>query len=127
MRLREPRKRASVEVSDEQDERRATSHNSSSTIELSTFQDDVECLIHIAAQLFSAIEAQIHVIERDLLSTLDEDLWYVGRNTFKDQLIQSARSLDTSVRQIADHLQTVDRRVSAMKFEPAAAVSMSAH
>jgi len=100
--------------------------DSSNTMELLTLQDDVEFLIHIAAKLRSAIETQIHVIERNLLSTLDEDLGYVGRNVFKDQLIQSARSLDTSLRQIADHLQTGDRRANTGVRGPVSA-PMSAH
>jgi hypothetical protein len=72
--------------------------------EYSTIQDDVERLIEIAAQLFSALERQIHGIEVDLLSTLGENLWSGERTVFKEQLIQTATNLDTSLRTVAEHL-----------------------
>jgi hypothetical protein len=67
-------------------------------------RDDVERLIQIAAQLFSAIERQIHSIESDLMFTQGEEARLRGQTVFKEQLIRSAISLDASLRDIVLHL-----------------------
>lgn len=88
----------------------ALSSATETNVQLTAFQDHVERLIHIAAQLFTAIERQIQAIERDLLSTLDEDLWIIGRTVFKEQLIQSSLDLDSSLQLIANHLGPAEAR-----------------
>jgi hypothetical protein len=72
--------------------------------EFTTIQDDVERLIEIAAQLFSAIERQIHDIESDLRPALGEEIWMSERTIFKERLIQSAQHLDRSLQDITKHL-----------------------
>jgi len=72
--------------------------------EFTTIQDDVERLIEIAAQLFSAIERQIHDIESDLRPALGEEIWMSERTIFKERLIQSAQHLDHSLQEITKHL-----------------------
>jgi hypothetical protein len=72
--------------------------------EFTTIQDDVERLIEIAAQLFSAIERQIRDIESDLLPTSGEGIWRSERTIFKERLIQSAQHLDQSLQEITKHL-----------------------
>jgi hypothetical protein len=80
------------------------SPNESLHQEFTTIQDDVERLIEIAAQLFSAIERQIHDIEADLQPTLGEEIWMSERTIFKERLIQSAQHLDHSLQEITKHL-----------------------
>jgi hypothetical protein len=71
----------------------------------SSIQDDVERLIDIAAQLFSAIERQIHRIEQDLNYSAGGRVGEKnGHVVFKEQLIRSAASLDASLQQIVEHL-----------------------
>jgi hypothetical protein len=94
---------------------------------LTAFQDDVERLIHIAAKLFTAIERQIQAIERDLLSTLDEDHWFVGRTVFKEQLIRSSLELDSSLQQIANHLGPAQTRKIEENREAVRSSSTSTH
>jgi hypothetical protein len=72
--------------------------------EFTTIQDDVERLIHVAAQLFSAIERQIHDIESDLQPTVGEQIWQSERTIFKERLIQSAQDLEHSLQEITKHL-----------------------
>jgi hypothetical protein len=72
--------------------------------EFTTIQDDVERLIEIAAQLFSAIERQIHDIESDLRPTSGEAIWMSERTIFKERLILSAQHLDQSLQEITKHL-----------------------
>lgn len=68
-------------------------------------QDDVERLIEIAAQLFSAIERQIHLIEEELVTSCGETVRTFAHTAFKERLIRCAESLDTSVREIAVNLE----------------------
>ena len=77
---------------------------SNSQFDLTTIQGDVERLIDIAAQLFIAIEQQIHDIELDLTSTRGAVAWGHERMIFKEQLIRSSLNLDSSLHQIASHL-----------------------
>jgi hypothetical protein len=105
----------------------ALSSVTETNVQLTVFQDDVERLIHIAAKLFTAIERQIQAIERDLLSTLDEDLWFVGRTVFNEQLIQSSLELDSSLQQIANHLGPAKTRNIDDCREAARSSSMSTH
>lgn len=72
--------------------------------EFTTIQDDVERLIQVAAQLFSAIERQIHDIESDLLPREGEQIWLSERTIFKERLIQSAQDLEHSLQEITKHL-----------------------
>lgn len=66
--------------------------------------DDVERLIKIAAQLFGAIERQIHRIEDDLTFTSGKNMVAGGQTMFKEQLIRTAQALDASLQEIAQHL-----------------------
>jgi uncharacterized membrane protein YccC len=75
--------------------------------ENSPLHDDVERLIQIAAQLFAAIERQIHRIEDDLTFTSGKNMVAGGQTMFKEQLIRTAQALDASLQEIAQHL--VDR------------------
>jgi len=72
--------------------------------ETSPLHDDVERLIQIAAQLFAAIERQIHRIEDDLTFTSGKNLVAGGQTMFKEQLIRTAQALDASLQDIAQHL-----------------------
>jgi hypothetical protein len=69
-----------------------------------SIHDDVERLIQIAMQLFSAIERQIHNIEVDLMFARSEVTTLSSVTVFKEQLIRSATNLDTSLQEIARHL-----------------------
>jgi hypothetical protein len=72
--------------------------------ENSPLHDDVERLIQIAAQLFAAIERQIHRIEDDLSFTSGKNMVAGGQTMFKEQLIRTAQALDASLQEIAQHL-----------------------
>ncbi len=72
--------------------------------ENSPLHDDVERLIKIAAQLFAAIERQIHRIEDDLMFTSGQNIVAGGQTMFKEQLIRTAQALDNSLQEIALHL-----------------------
>jgi hypothetical protein len=67
-------------------------------------REDVEHLIHIAGQLFSAIERQIHAIEVDLTSTHSDVPSMNSALVFKEHLIRSATNLNASLQEIAHHL-----------------------
>lgn len=93
--------------SDEVDAERSLSRAetlSESRFDLTTIQGDVEQLIDIAAQLFAAIEQQIHDLELDLTSTRGAVAWGHERTMFKEQLIRSSLNLDSSLQTIANHL-----------------------
>jgi hypothetical protein len=70
----------------------------------SSMHDDVERLITIAGQLFSAIERQIHSIEQDLNYSQSERRPTKDQTVFKEQLIRTASSLHVSLNEIALHL-----------------------
>ena len=70
----------------------------------SSIHDDVERLIQIAAQLFGAIERQIHRIEEDLNFSQSERIAPSGHTVFKEQLIRTSSSLHASLNDIAAHL-----------------------
>jgi hypothetical protein len=72
--------------------------------ENSPLHDDVERLIQIAAQLFAAIQRQIHRIEDDLTFTSGKNMVAGGQTMFKEQLIRTAQALDALLRDIAMHL-----------------------
>jgi hypothetical protein len=74
-----------------------------------TLRDDVEHLLEIAGQLFSAIERQIHRIEDDLGLAYGEEARAYAQTVFKERLIHCAQSLDVSIQEIGLHLE---RRVS---------------
>ena|ERR1700692_1588145 len=67
-------------------------------------QDDVERLIEIAAQLFSAIERQIHLMEEELVIASAQVRTY-AQTVFKERLISCAENLDTSLQEIALNLE----------------------
>jgi hypothetical protein len=69
-----------------------------------SIREDVEHLIHIAAQLFSAIERQIHAIEVDLTSAQSDVPSINGALVFKEHLIRSATNLNASLQEITHHL-----------------------
>jgi hypothetical protein len=69
-----------------------------------SIREDVERLIHIAGQLFSAIERQIHAIEVDLTSTQSDVPSINGALVFKEHLIRSATNLNASLQEITHHL-----------------------
>jgi len=70
-----------------------------------SIQDDVERLIEIAAQLFSAIERQIHLMEEELVIACGEQVRTYAQTVFKERLISCAESLDTSLKEIALNLE----------------------
>ncbi|HVA52376.1 MAG TPA: hypothetical protein VNF05_02565 [Acidimicrobiales bacterium] len=79
-------------------------HMVGTQFENSPLHDDVEHLIQIAAQLFAAIERQIHRIEDDLMFTSGKNMVAGGQTMFKEQLIRTAQALDDSLKEIAMHL-----------------------
>ena len=72
-------------------------------------QDDVERLIDIAGELFSAIERQIHRIEQELVFAGGEEVRAYAQTIFKERLIRCAQSLELSIHDIAIH---IERRAS---------------
>ncbi|HEV3187498.1 MAG TPA: hypothetical protein VGZ04_05545 [Acidimicrobiales bacterium] len=79
-------------------------HLAETPFESSPFHDDVERLIQIAAQLFAAIERQIHRIEDDLTFGSGKNMLVGDQIMFKEQLIRTAQALDASLEEIARHL-----------------------
>ncbi len=74
-----------------------------------SLQDDVERLLDIAGQLFSAIERHIRRMEDELGRECGEEVRAQARTLFKERLIDCAESLDSSIRDIGLHL---DRRAN---------------
>jgi len=70
-----------------------------------SLQDDVERLLEIAGQLFSAIERQIHRIEEELVFSCGEQVRAYAQTVFKERLIRCAQSLDMSIQDIGLHLE----------------------
>jgi hypothetical protein len=70
-----------------------------------SLQDDVERLLEIAGQLFSAIERQIHRIEEELTFAGGEEVRAYAQTVFKERLINCAESLEMSIQEIGFHLQ----------------------
>jgi hypothetical protein len=68
-------------------------------------QDDVERLIGIACDLFSAIEHQIHRIEQELVFAGGEDVLAYAQTVFKERLIRCAQSLELSIHDIGFHVE----------------------
>jgi hypothetical protein len=68
-------------------------------------QDDVERLIDIAGELFSAIERQIHRIEEELVFACGEEVRAYAQTIFKERLIRCAQSLELSIRDVAVHIE----------------------
>jgi len=75
------------------------------TAEVGSLQDDVERLLEIAAQLFSAIERQIQRIAEDLVCACGEKVRAYAQSAFKERLVLCAESLDTSIHAIDLHLE----------------------
>jgi hypothetical protein len=80
-----------------------------------TLQDDVERLIGIAGQLFSAIERQIHSIEESLAVAYEEGGGAKGLTVLKEHLIQTALSLNQSLREISARLEERTERSSLLE------------
>ena len=70
-----------------------------------SLQDDVERLLDIAGQLFSAIERQIHRIEEELVFACGEQVREYAQTVFKERLIRCAQSLYMSIQDIGLHLE----------------------
>jgi hypothetical protein len=70
-----------------------------------TLQDDVEQLLEIAGQLFSAMERQIHCMEEELVRDCGEQVREYAQTVFKERLIQCAENLDTSIKKIDLNLE----------------------
>jgi hypothetical protein len=70
-----------------------------------SLHDDIERLIDIAAQLFSAIEVHIHHLEEVLTSSHGEGIASSTQTVFKEQLIRTAASLNASLCEVAIHLE----------------------
>jgi hypothetical protein len=68
-------------------------------------QDDVERLIEIAGELFSAIERQIHRIEEELVFAGGEAVLAYAQTVFKERLIRCAQSLELSIHDIGLHVE----------------------
>jgi hypothetical protein len=92
---------------------RDVSQDSPST-QSGSLQDDVERLIEIAAELFSAIERQIHLMEEELVTAYGEQVRPYAQTVFKERLISCAKNLDTSLQEIALNLErrSIDRSFS---------------
>jgi hypothetical protein len=76
-----------------------------------SLQDDVEQLLDIAGQLFSAMERQIHCMEEDLVRDCGEQVREYAQTVFKERLIRCAESLDVSIKKIDLNLE---RRASEL-------------
>jgi hypothetical protein len=70
-----------------------------------SLQDDVERLLGIAGRLFTAIEHEIHDIERGLALFGGDQVDANAHTLFKERLIQCAESLDVSIHDIGLHLE----------------------
>ena len=70
-----------------------------------SLQDDVERLLDVAGQLFSAIERQIHRIEEELVFACGEQVREYTQTVFKERLIRCAQSLNMSIQEIGFHLE----------------------
>ena len=70
-----------------------------------SLQDDVERLLDIAGQLFSAIERHIHRMEDELTRAGDQEVRARAQTVFKERLIRCAESLDVSIHEIGLHLE----------------------
>jgi hypothetical protein len=64
-------------------------------------QDNVERLLDIAGELFSAIECQIHRIEEELVFSGGEDVRRYAQTIFKERLIRCTESLNLSIQEIS--------------------------
>ncbi len=82
--------------------------------ESGSMQDDIERLIEIAAQLFSAIERQIHLMEEELVIASSQQARTNAQTVFKERLISCAESLDVSLQQIAQNLERRAREQSSL-------------
>ncbi len=89
---------------DEQGYLHDVSEQSPATTDVS-LQDDVERLLEIAGQLFSAIERQIHRIEEELVFAAGEQVREYAHTVFKERLINCAESLALSIKEIGLHLE----------------------
>jgi hypothetical protein len=79
-----------------------------------TLQEDVERLIAIAGQLFSAIERQIHSIEESLAVVVKEHGEATGQTVLKEHFIRVAANLNTSLQEIAVRLEERTERLSLL-------------
>jgi hypothetical protein len=73
--------------------------------DVEALQDDVERLIEIAGELFSAIERQIHRIEQELAFAGGENVRTYAQTVFKERLIRCAQSLELSINDIGIHIE----------------------
>jgi hypothetical protein len=80
-----------------------------------SLHDDIERLIDIAAQLFSAIEVHIHHLEEVLTAPIRDDVKSSSQTVFKEQLIRTAASLNASLCEVALNLEG---RAGARTFAP---------
>jgi len=71
---------------------------------VTSVQDDVGRLVKVAAELFALIEAQVHVIEDGLTARARQNSRATNAADVKDEILQSASNLDTSLKSIRDHL-----------------------
>ena len=70
-----------------------------------SIEDDVERLIEIAGDLFSAIERHIHEIEEELVVACGEHVRTFAQTVFKERLIHCAEGLESSIQEIAQQLE----------------------
>jgi hypothetical protein len=70
-----------------------------------TLADDIGRIVAIAAQLFSAIERQTHMIEEELVIACGEQARPFAQSAFQDRLTTCAKGLDTSLHEIALNLK----------------------
>jgi hypothetical protein len=76
-----------------------------SSVERGTLVDDIGRIVAIAAQLFSAIERQTHLIEEELVIACGEQARPFAQSAFQDRLTTCARGLDVSLHEIALNLK----------------------
>jgi hypothetical protein len=80
-----------------------------------TLQEDVEHLIAIAGQLFSAIERQIHSIEESLALVVKDHGEATGQTVLKEHFIRVAANLNASLQEIAIRLEERTERLSLLE------------
>jgi hypothetical protein len=74
---------------------------------------DVERIVQIAGQLFSAIERQTHLIEEELVITCGEQARPLAQSAFTARLQTCALRFDASLQEIALNLEQRSLEVSS--------------
>jgi hypothetical protein len=73
-----------------------------------SLHDDVERLIAVAGELFTAIEAHVHQIDEELSFAVRENVMPSAQTVFKEKLLRTAARLNESLHEVAVHLEGRD-------------------